>query len=174
MRRGLLASSILSTLAVVLAGCGDCTERGYVREASGSAVWVVADRTLPAGAHGAARARVLMRSYNPFQDGTCSDDESFVLEVTPECHLVAFVLDRKWDTGRSSNGDFLHADVALRAEQRREIVLEDGRRVSGALDSGLLTIEPRSTQLTLALRVQSSGAFPPGALFRYSADLTWR
>jgi hypothetical protein len=150
-----------------------------VRAARGSADYTVSGL----GHHevdavGAIPATIVMHRFRPFRYGHCGlfPDNTFSLEVAPDCRLQSAATSRVYDSGEDSTGRFIQAEGSVVPGQRCTLELDRGRTVTGRVDSGTIYITPSAIELAFALNVDHFSpmtSHPSGGFFRYRMDAAW-
>lgn len=174
MRIAVALAALAAVLATVTGCSASCMDGDFEARALGSAAYAASGVGAGAGeAHGAVPFVLGMRHFDPFCDGYCDYEGTFVIELGPRCHLRAIATSRKYDTGKQSSKDFLQAEARIPSGQMCELRLDGERRVAGTVQSGGLTITPRGADLTVALQVDAWGERASGGFFRIDADGRW-
>jgi hypothetical protein len=101
--------------------------------------------------------------------GSCG--ATFTVRLSQACVLWGSPQDVRYDTGKNASGDFISADIAIRAAQPCTLALAEGTVVV-SVRSGSLQITPGHAQLTFDGDVQSlAGATRSGYLdVMYSSE----
>jgi hypothetical protein len=149
-----------AALVLTLAACSrnECVERGTSRTFSGSASYD-GQITSPAGgstqlAGATTNATIVMDDFDPFDTGSCDEQNIEFTVRFDQCVLVAETTSDNHDTGKKSNGAFLGATAAVVKSLGCTLNINEGAAAL-TVQSGTLQVGESSVELTVAGDVTS-------------------
>jgi hypothetical protein len=163
--RGVVLAATFGGLGL---GCKpDCMVDGYARVASGSMEYTLSNHDVD----GVMPASFVMQRFDAFRDGECSDDDDrFTLSLGPDCLLHAYLAYRWPAVGESG---FTYAEGVIFRGVACGLALDEGRRVSGRVESGSITFDPSISRIVLALAVDRTDGVPTASYLRVTLEASW-